>query len=784
MSPAITLDRRSFLRVTALASGGFMLASYLDPLELLAQGGRASAPPLHPNAFVSIDANGIATIIAKNPEIGQGVKVMLPMLIAEELDIEWKDVRIEQGDLDSVKYGGQSAGGSFATPSNWEPMRRIGAAARHMLIGAAAQAWNVPAGEITTTPGRLVHAASNKSAGYGEFAAAASKIAPPAPETLAALTLKDPKTYRIIGKPVAGVDNHKIVTGQPLFGSDIKIPGMLYAVYQRSPVIGGKALSANLDAIKALPGIRHAFIVPESSGGGSMSGVAIVADSWWLAEKARTTLQVKWADGPASSDSSVAFAKRAVELSKEAPHGTARKDGDPEGALGKAAKVVEAAYDYPFLAHAPMEPPNATASFKDGKLEMWAGTQQPGGVVAIIARALGITPADVTVHLPRMGGSFGRRLYNDYVVETAVIAKTIGAPVQLRWSREDEMQQEVFRPAGYHFLKAGVDASGSLVAWQNHFVSFSVAAPPAAPGGPPAPGAAPTPVPQAGTPTQPGTAPQGGPPPQAQGPRAAASSTLSPLEFPARFVPNFATNLSMMPLGVTTGAHRAPGACALSFVMQSFLDELALAVGKDPVQFRLDLLSRTPIPLPPTQQGGAPAGGGFNAERMTGVLKLVAEKSGWGKRTLPKGTAMGVAFHFSHQGYFAEVAEVAVDANKRIRVNKVWVAGDIGRQIINPLNAESQVHSSVIDGMSQLMLEITVDGGKVTQANFGDYPVLRMRQAPPQIDVHFLTSDNNPTGLGEPALPPILPAITNALFTATGVRVRSLPLSKHGFSWR
>ena len=773
MTPAVTLNRRSFLRVTALAGGGFMLAGYMQPLELLAQG-RVSAPPLEPNAFVSIDANGIATIIAKNPELGQGVKVMLPMLIAEELDIDWKDVRIEQGDLDTPRYGSQSAGGSFATPSNWEPMRRVGGAARHMLIAAAAQAWGVPAAEITTTPGRLIHASSNRSAGYGEFAAAAAKITPPDPATL---TLKDPKAYRIIGKPIPGVDNHKIVTGQPLFGSDIKLPGMLYAVYQRSPVIGGKAVSANLDTIKALPGVRHAFIVPESHGGGSMSGVAIVADSWWYAETARKQLQVKWDDGVTAADSSSGFSARAVELSKGAPQSTARKDGDPEAALAAAAKTVEAAYEYPFLAHAPMEPPNATASFKDGKLEMWAGTQQPGGVLNIIARALDIPATNIVVHLPRMGGSFGRRLYNDYVIETAVIAKTVGVPVQLRWSREDEMQQEVFRPAGYHFLKAGVDGSGSLVAWQNHFVSFHVATPPAAPGGPPAPGAAPTPVPQAGTPPQPGTAPQAGPPPQPQGPRAAASSTLSPTEFPARFVPNFATHLSMMPLGVTTGAHRAPGACAISFVMQSFLDELALAAGKDPVQFRLDLLARTPIPA----QGAA---GAFNAERMTGVLKLVAEKSAWGKRTLPKGTAMGVAFHFSHQGYFAEVAEVTVDPRKRIRVNKVWVAGDIGRHIINPLNAESQVHSAVIDGMSQLMLEITVDGGKITQSNFDGYPVLRMRQAPPEIEVHFLTSDNNPTGLGEPALPPILPAITNALFTATGVRVRSLPLSKHGFSWR
>ncbi len=761
MSPTLTLDRRTFLRVTALAGGGFMLASYLDPLDVLAQG-RGNAAPLEPNAFVSIDANGIATIIAKNPEIGQGVKVMLPMLIAEELDIDWKDVRVEQGDLNPARYGTQSAGGSLATPTNWEPMRRIGGAARHMLIAAAAQTWGVPAAGITTTPGRLLHAASGRSAGYGQFASAAARITPP---DMATLTLKDPATYRIIGTPIPGVDNHKIVTGQRLFGSDVKLPGMVYAVYQRCPVIGGKALSANLDVIKALPHVRHAFIVPDSHGGGSMSGVAIVADSWWYAETARKQLQVTWDNGPTAGDSSEAFAARAVELSKEAPHSTSREDGDAEAALAGAAKTVEAAYAYPFLAHAPMEPPNATAVFRDGKLEMWAGTQQPGGVVNTIATALAVTPADVTIHLPRMGGSFGRRLYNDYVVETAVIAKTVGVPVQLRWSREDEMRQEVFRPAGYHFLKGGVDASGRLVAWRNHFVSFSIA------GAPPAP----PPAQQAPPPAQ--QAPAGGRGGQAQGPRPAGSSTLSATEFPARFVPNFATHVSMMPLGVTTGAHRAPGACAISFVMQSFLDELAHAAGRDPVQFRLDLLANTPIPM----QGG---GGGFDAGRMTGVLKLVAEKSGWGKRTLPAGTGMGVAFHFSHMGYFAEVAEVNVDASKRIRVNKVWVAGDIGRQIINPLNAESQVHSAVIDGLSQLMLEITVDGGRITQGNFDAYPVLRMRQAPPEIETHFLTSDNNPTGLGEPPLPPILPAVTNALFTATGVRVRSLPLSRHGFSWR
>ena len=744
----LTLDRRSFLRVTALAGGGFMLASYFDPIaEAFEQQGNRPAP-LDPNAFVSIDSNGIATITAKNPEIGQGVKLMLPMMIAEELDVDWKDVRIVQADLNPAKYGQQSAGGSFATPSNWEPMRRVGAAARHMIIAAAAQSWGVPAAEITTVAGKVHHSNSKRTASYGEFASAAAKVTPP---DMATLTLKDPKDYKIIGKPIPGIDNHKIVTGQPLFGTDLKLPGMLYAVYQRCPVIGGKAVSANLDVIKQQPGVKHAFIIPEPKGGGSMSGVAIVADSWWFAEEARKKLQVTWDDGLTANDSTAGFSKRAVELSKEAPHGTLRTDGDVDKALASSAKTVEAAYEYPFLAHAPMETPNATAVLKDGKLEMWAGTQQPGGVVNTLAQALGIQASDITIHLPRMGGSFGRRLYNDYVVETAVIAKEVGAPVQLRWTREDEMRQEVFRPAGYHFLKAGLDASGKLTAWRNHFVTFSVA------------GAPPTPAnPQTGAPG---------------GPRRAGSANLGAAEFPARFVPNFATFESFMPLGVTTGAHRAPGACAISFVFQSFLDELAIAAGKDPVQFRLDLLSNVPLPA----SGG---GAAFNPERAAGVLKLVAEKSGWGKRTLPKGTGMGVAFHFSHQGYFAEVAEVSVDANKRIKVNKVWAVGDVGKHIINPSNAESQVHSAVIDGLSQLMLEVTVEGGKIKQANYDEYPVMRMRQAPAAIEVHFLATDNSPTGLGEPPLPPIIPAVTNALFAATGVRVRSLPLTKHGFSWR
>jgi isoquinoline 1-oxidoreductase subunit beta len=724
----LVVDRRAFLRFTALAGGGLAVSAWFDPAALFAQGrGRGSAPPLDPDVFVSIAPDGIVTIMAKNPEIGQGVKVTLPMLIAEELDVDWQNVRIKQADLDA-KYGQQSAGGSFAVPSNWDPMRRVGAGVRATLVAAAAELWNVPASELTTASGTVHHARTNRSIGYGRIATRAAALTPP---DAATLTLKDPKDYKIIGQRIPGVDNHAIVTGQPLYGIDVAMPGLLFAVYERCPVFGGTAVSANLDEIKALPGVRHAFLVPEAMGSGAQSGVAIVADSWWLAQSARQKLQVTWNNGAAASDSSAAFARQAATLGAGAPQRSLRDDGNVETALAGAAKVAEGAYAYPFLTHAPLEPPNCTAHFKDGKLEMWVGTQQPSSGRGGAARALDIPEDAVTLHLMRMGGSFGRRLSNDYVVEAAVIARNVGVPVQLRWSREDETRHDIYRPGGFHFLKGGVDASGRLVAWRNHFVSYG------------------------------------------EGTRFAGSASISASEFPARFVPNFSLQNSLMPSGVPTGAHRAPGSNALAFVMQSFVDELAHAAGKDPVEFRQTLLSNPPI-----------GGSGFDPSRMKGVLQLVAEKSGWGKRQLPKGTAMGVAFHFSHQGYFAEVAEVAVDASKRVKVNKVWVAVDIGRQIINPLNAESQVHSAVIDGLSQLMgLEITVEGGKAVQGNFDDYPVLRMPQAPAAIQVDFLTTDNNPTGLGEPALPPILPAVANAIFSATGDRVRSLPLSKHGYSW-
>jgi isoquinoline 1-oxidoreductase beta subunit len=746
------IDRRSFLRVTALAGGGMMIAAYIDPAELLGQGrqGGAPAPPLVPNSFIRIAADGKVTIIGKNPEIGQGIKTTLPMIIADELDVDWKDVTVEQGDLDA-KYGGQSAGGSTAIPGNWMPMRQIGAGARQMLVAAAAAQWSVPESELTTASGRVMHAASKRSAGYGELAARAAALTPPDPATL---KLKDPKDFKIIGQRIKAVDVDGIVTGKPLYGIDINLPGMLYAVYEKCPVFGGIATAANLDHIKTLPGVKHAFILEGTQLSGLVGGVAIVADSWWLAQSARQQLKVTWNEGKAATDNTAAFDKKAAELAPALPATPNRSDGDVEAALKGAAQVVEASYAYPFLNHAQIEPMNATAQFAGGKMEIWAGTQTPAGARNTVAMTLSLQPADISIHMVRIGGAFGRRLYNEQIVEAAAIAKQVGgAPVQLRWTRADDMTHDQFRPAGYHNLKAGVDASGKIVGWRNHFVTFTIN----------------------------GTQPTG-------------SSGMGNGEFPGGWIPNFQFYQSMIPFGVPTGAMRAPGSNAIAFVIQSFIDELAHAAKKDPLQFRLDMLSMPAVTPaapagPPAGAPGPGRGGGgqaqaFDSARMRGVLELVRDKSGWGTRKLPAGTAMGVAFHFSHRGYFAEVAEVSVDAQKRVKVNKVWVAGDIGSQIINPLHAESQVHGSVIDGMSHLMsFEITIANGRAVQKSLDEHVPLRMRQAPREIETHFLTTNNAPTGLGEPALPPILPAIANAIFTATGTRVRSLPLSKHGFRW-
>jgi len=742
------LNRRLFLQLTALAGGGLALDLYRSPLA--AAQGPGTPPDLTPQAFIHIAPDGVVTIMARASESGQGMRNMLPMLIAEELDVEWKNVRVQQADLNEKMYGPQFSGGSANTPMGWEPMRRVGAAGRQLLITAAAQTWGVPEAECTTQPGRVLHATSGRSLSYGELAGKAAALHPPA---LSSVKLKDPRDYRIIGHSQTGVDVHAIVTGKPLYGIDVELPGMLCAAIEKAPVFAGKVKSANIDQVKALPGVRQVLVI---DGGitpaaftpwepGMEPGIAIVADTWWQAQQARKQLKVDWDLGPAATQSTEGFKKRAEELLQVPPANTLRKYGDVDAALQSSAKLVEATYEYPFIAHVTLEPQGATAHWKDGKLEMWSTSTLPADGRGLVARTLGIQESDITTRMVRAGGSFGRRLQNDYLVEAAWIAKRVDAPVKLLWSREDDIAHDPFRPGGTVGLKAGLDAQGKLTAWRHHLVTFG------------------------------------------DEKNSTSGGGIEQDTFPAGFPPAYALYTSAQPLMLRTGALRAPGDNAYCWVAQSFLDELAHAAGRDPLEFQLELLSNKQAPWSAGEHDAVgdhePTGQDvLIPERYKGVLELVAEKSGWAHRSKTPGRGMGIAAWFCHLGYFAEVADVSVDAQNRVTVRQIWVAGDIGSQIINPAAAENLAFGGIIEGMSHMGQEITLANGKIQQSNFHNHPVMRMKQAP-KIEVVWRKTDYAPTGLGEPTLPPTLAAVSNAIFAATGKRIRTLPLQRSGFSW-
>jgi len=590
--------------------------------------------------------------------------------------------------------------------------------------------------ECSTDASVVFHAKSGRSLAYGVLATKAADMPVPDPATVA---LKDPKNFKIIGKRLPGVDNPQIVTSRPLFGIDVTVPGMLYAVFQKCPVFGGKIVSANIDRLKELPGVHDAFMVRASEANrsgdpqGVSDGVAIVARSWWAASRAREKLEVTWDEGATAAQSSEGFARHAGELAQAAPASYLRRDGDVETAFSGAAHVLEAAYSYPFLSHIDLEPQNCTAHYQDGKVVLWAPTQLPGPGAKLVAATLGIGEGDVTVNMTRVGGGFGRRLRNDFMAEAAWISKQVGAPVKLVWNRQDDMQHDYYRPAGFHFLKGGLGNDGKLVALRDHFVTFG------------------------------------------QGTKLADSAAMDANEFPALLVPNLEYGQSLMELGVPTGPLRAPRSNALGFVFQSFIDELAHRAGADPVKFRLDLLGEPKVIV--NSSGKPDPLRDFDTGRMRDVLLRVAELSGWSRRdTLPARTGKGVAFYFSHFGYFAEVVQATVARSGDVKLDHVWVVGDVGSQIINPSGAENQAQGAALDGLGAALGQaITIDRGRVVQANFDTVKPLRMNQAPP-VEVEFLTSDYPPTGLGEPALPPVVPALCNAIFAATGKRIRNLPI--------
>lgn len=710
----IELSRRSFLFASAAIGGGLYLGLSPQPV------GAAEAGQL--NAWVVIPPTGRIRIMASNPEVGQGIRTSLPMVIAEELDADWAAVEIVPTMADAKLYGRQVAGGSQAMPTHYENMRRVGAAARAMILQAAATAWGVPLAELQTDKGQVIH--GQRRAPYGQFAAAASAL--PAPDA-AKVAVKDPKNFRLIGSFQPGVNNRAIVSGKQDYGIDAVLPGMLHAAFHKSGVQRAAVKSANIDAIKAMPGVRDAFIVPASPEyEGLLGGVAILADTTWHASRARSALKVEWEESPAAFQSSAAWAKMAAEAKAKPPALPIHSTGDVGTAMAGAAKRISATYEYPFIPHLPLEPINCTARVTGDRVEIWAPTQNPEPGRQAVAKTLGVPLENISIHMMRVGGGFGRRLQNDYMVEAAMIARMAGRPVKLTWTREDDVTQDFLRPGGWHHLEAGLDTAGRVVAWDNHFISYG------------------------------------------RDGKFARAAGIAPNDFPAGMVDHFRLGATILPLIHTTGFLRAPGNNAFGFVTQGFIDELAHAAGADPLQFRRDFLGPARIIGDPNSRAS------YNTGRMRAVLDKAAAMAGWGRK-LPARSGLGIGFHFSHLGYFANVIEASVSKDGAVTVKKIWVAGDVGRQIVNPVGAINQVQGSVLDALNACRNHaVTFADGAIEQRNFGDLPLLRMDEAPP-IEVSFLTPDYPVTGLGEPAYPAVAPALANAIFQATGKRLRTLP---------
>lgn len=716
------IGRRAFIRNTGLASGGLVIGfNWLASCKMTPeQVNNLPKEWFELNGFLKVGDNGLVTIMSPNPEIGQNVKTSMPMIVAEELDVAWKDVIVEQAPLNTDIFTRQLAGGSQSIRQGWESLRMAGATARHMLKEAAAQAWGVPANEITTKDGMLTHEASGNSAGYGEMASAATNI-----EVPEEVELKDNGSFSIIGTDKRNVDGKDIVTGKPLFGLDVYKEGMLTAMIVHPPAFGMKYKGMNADAVKTMPGIKDVFhfvVYPEgmekqwSDGGGIPELVAIVGNSTWECMQAKKALQVEW-EQDSMAESTSYHEKALAELLEKPTEAPARQDGDVESAFKSAAKIVESTYSAPYLAHNTMEPMNFFAHVTPEKAELLGPIQTPEFAEKTLAARLGMPLEKIDIMMTRMGGGFGRRLYGPFVIEAAVISQKMNAPIKLVYTREDDMTQGTYRPSYKVKYKAGLDESGNLIAWH---------------------------VRGAGT----------------------NDDLIFENRFPAGAVDNYLAEKHSLTTNVTTGAWRAPRSNFIAGAEQAFMDEVAEAAGKDPLEFRLELFDRAinnPV--------GDPENNDYDPERYAGVLKLVKEKSNWGTDT---GKARGVAAYYCHNSYVAQVLELE-DGGDIPRVDKITCAVDCGI-VINPIAAKNQIEGGMIDGIGHSTYSaLSFENGRPEQSNFDTYRLIRHSESPKNIEVHFVDNGIDPTGLGEPSLPPVIGALSNALYQATGRRFYKQP---------
>jgi isoquinoline 1-oxidoreductase subunit beta len=728
------MQRRTFVIVSASGAGGLVLGVSFCRRPAAS---RAQAGGWAPGPFLRLDADGAVTVTVARAEMGQGARTAVAMLVAEELDADWNRVRVEQGDLDP-RYGEQFAGGSAVVRTSWQPLRRAGATARAMLLGAAAARWGAIPGECTTRAGMVVHGPSGRALTYGELAGEAALLPVPAE-----VQLKKTQDFRIIGASRKNLDHADVVTGRIRFGIDQRAPGMLFAVIQRSPVFGGAVRSVRDQAARAIPGVREVIVVDADrvaafgeNNPKMANGVAVLADSTWAALQGRRALQVEWDHRGGEGESTGAIRAMAEKLAGRRDRFTIQRGGSLTEALARSLHRLEAVYETPLLAHTPMEPMNCLADVRRDRCEVWAPTQMPEYVRTAAERITGLAPQAITVHVARMGGAFGRRFYADYAAEAIYLSEAAKRPVQVIWSREDDLRHGFFRPAGYHILRGGIDRAGRVTAWEHRLFNASR-----------------------------GHYLEWAPPSDVN----FNPGELSTDDYPVALAPAFRLGYTPIQSRIPRGQWRAVENSANVFVSQSFVDELAHLAGIDPLAFRLRLVEEARLELDPERH--------YDRSRLGRVLRLAGERADWG-RPLPAGQGRGIAACYANESYVAEVVEVTI-RDDTVKVDRVVAVVDAG-QVVHPEGARAQVEGAITMGLSAALgEEITVTGGAVDQGNFDRYQLIRMQQAP-RIEVHFVAGDPEPRGLGEPALPPAAPALANAIFQASGKRIRRLPVSASG----